>query len=312
MTHTLGIRRPALAPRKPWLRRGRPDYKAKALMVPNEKRGIRQNFAFSHLTNCNEYALSRTMLFRTLQDPAPPCEADSDTPETADAAIAVGQGERHLKVLAELTDIAMRLARSLGEMAQVRIEAAKQTGGELKPGEDPLSAFNRLAQTIRRTVALEDKLARDVAKARAGLTAQRATNISRKQAEHRTAMEDAVRHAMEDVYYAADPQGRDDEGPEGEAVENLLDDVLEHLEDVDEFSDYLDRPIGETVAKLCAAIGLEPDSCLFDGEAWTIRRPTYEFDVARQALWRRWMNPDRGLKPGPGLAGAMAWNAASG
>ena len=53
----------------------------------------------------------------------------------------------------------------------------------------------------------------------------------------------------------------------------LTDEAQEYLADADECRGYYDRPVGETVAKLCAALGLDPDACRRDGDTWTVRRP---------------------------------------
>ena len=55
------------------------------------------------------------------------------------------------------------------------------------------------------------------------------------------------------------------------------------LFDSDECKDYLGRPVGETVAKLCAAVGLDPALCVLDGETWKARRLPHPFEAARQA-----------------------------
>ena len=67
----------------------------------------------------------------------------------------VERGERHLRLMAELSDIGMTLATSLAELAQTRIE--KELKGEVAPGrsEDAAAAVDKMAQTVRRTVALE-------------------------------------------------------------------------------------------------------------------------------------------------------------
>jgi len=42
---------------------------------------------------------------------------------------------------------------------------------------------------------------------------------------------------------------------------------------------YLDRPIGETVVRLCAAMGLDPEACQPDGETWRVRRAPLDFEL---------------------------------
>ena len=52
----------------------------------------------------------------------------------------------------------------------------------------------------------------------------------------------------------------------------MLDDAELLLEDLDDYGDWLNRPVGETVAKLCVALGLEPDACVKRGDTWRVRR----------------------------------------
>ena len=91
-------------------------------------------------------------------------------------------------------------------------------------------------------------------------------------AAHKTAIDEAIIRGLHDAY-AADCS--DDEYHE--LAERLLDDAREYLGDADEMRGYLDRPIGETVALLCAAMGLDPEACERDGETWRIRRPIPRF-----------------------------------
>jgi hypothetical protein len=206
------------------------------------------------------------MLYRTLDDPAPPADANLEN-----LAAALERDERHLRVLARLTQIAMDLAEALGEAAKARIETGKTEDRPPAPTDTAtIDAFNTIAQTVRRTVALEAKLAEGVKTRRAGLIAERAARDE----AHVAAKNEAIIFGLHDAYAGSTS------GAEYEAlIDRLMEDAEEHLRDADEFRGYLDRPVGETVAKLCAALGLDPDSCTPDGDAWRIRRPTTEFEM---------------------------------
>ena len=71
-------------------------------------------------------------------------------------------------------------------------------------------------------------------------------------------------------------------------ADRLLDDAREYLVDADEMRGYLDRPVGETVARLCAALGLDPDACESDGETWRVRRPPLDFELRLEERARRY------------------------
>src|ERR1700733_7840821 len=114
------------------------------------------------------------MLHRALQDPMPPAEADIDTAVMAEAAAAVEGGERRLRLLAELTEIGMSLARSLGELVQARIEQEIKSDDAPGRSKDAAAAFDKMAQTVRRTAALEARFDEAVKARREGLITERA------------------------------------------------------------------------------------------------------------------------------------------
>jgi hypothetical protein len=214
------------------------------------------------------------MLHRALQDPIQPADTEADTAVVAQTERDLERGERHLAMLAELADIGMRLARSLGALVELRIEREKK--GEIPPGrtEDAASAVDKMAQTVRRTLALEAKLAEGVKARRQRLITDTADRRATRKAAHKAAVDDAILAGLHDAY-AADCS--DDEYHA--LAERLLEDARDYLGDADEMRGYLDRPVGETVARLCAAIGLDPAACEPDGDAWRVRRPPLDFEV---------------------------------
>ena len=114
------------------------------------------------------------MTHRPRPNPTALREADLDTPEMLQTALAIERDEQHLRMLARLAEIGMDLARVLAKQAGARIEAAAAAGGcGLGPGEDSIDAFARIAQSVRHTVALQARLADQVKTRRAGLLAER-------------------------------------------------------------------------------------------------------------------------------------------
>jgi len=214
------------------------------------------------------------MLYRALLDPTPPADADIDTAAMAEAAAAVERGERRLRLLAELTEIGMSLARSLGELAQARIE--KEKNGEAAPGrsEDAAAAFDKMAQTVRRTAALEARFDEAVKARREGLIADRAERRATRTAGHKTAVDDAIIAGLNDAWAADCPDAE-----YHDLSDRLMEDAREYLGDADEMRGYLDRPVGETVSRLCAALGLDPEACEPNGETWRVRRPPLDFEL---------------------------------
>jgi hypothetical protein len=223
------------------------------------------------------------MLHRALLDPTPPADTDDDIAAMAEGVAGLERGERHLKMLGELAEIGMDLARSLGELARARIE--RELKGEAAPGrgEDAAAAFDRMAQTVRRTIALEARLAEGVKVRRQGLITDCAERRATRAAAHENAVKDAITEGLHDAYAATCP---DEEYYE--LADRLIDDARDYLGDADEMRGYLDRPIGETVAKLCAAMGLDPEACQPDGDTWRIRRPALDFEVRLEERARKY------------------------
>jgi len=208
------------------------------------------------------------MLYRALEDPAPPVDADVDTAAMAETAAAAERAAWHVKILGEAAEISLTVMRSLGELALARVEAAKSENRALAPDDTAtLAALDKATQTLRRTVALRDKLDAQASARREGLLAERV---------RRRAKADAVLDGLADAY-AADTT----DAEYNDHIDDLMADAKDYLDDADadEFRGWLDRPVGETVARLCAAVDLDPDSCALVGETWRVRRPPRDFEL---------------------------------
>ena len=226
------------------------------------------------------------MLFRTVQNPQPSPEADIDTPEMVETAALVAGGDEDVAMLAELARYGMELAKAQRDYAAARLAAVTAEGGALNPGEDPNAAFGKIAQTVRRTLALKAKLKAELEKRRAGLTTERAQRRAKRAEDHRTAVKDELDSALIDIFHSDlvipefDPSA-DHSKPDAYEIER--DEMLEEaeflLEDLDEHAGWLSRPVGETVAKLCADLGLPPDACFKRGDAWIVRRAPTTYEI---------------------------------
>ena len=222
------------------------------------------------------------MIYRPCPDLPPPFDVDLDTAETVEAAAAIARGERHLRMLAELAEIAMNLARSLGELSQARIEEVKSTDAVLSPGEDPAAAFSKISQTLRRTIDLEARLADRLQARGQGLVAAQSARSARRAAlteTHRRAVNARIEGAISDAFFDTDPK-RD-----VRELQNVLNAMENYRSEYDEFRDYLKRPIGETVAGLCALLKLDPTSCIKQGETWMVRRRDLEHEAIRNPIF---------------------------
>ena len=217
------------------------------------------------------------MLFGLLTDPEPLAEADLDTPDMVETAAVLTLCEQHLRMLTRMAELGM-------EMLEVISQNANKAPDDVKAAAD---AFTKISQAVRRTIALHDKLARDVKSDRGSLQARRARRREDAAEAYRKAKDETIIGGVADALAVSFPDAADDDAD----IERLLRDVEESLSDPDELGGYLDRPVGETVAKLCADLGLDPDICLFDGDVWKVRRIISEFEERREAFARKAREP---------------------
>ena len=152
------------------------------------------------------------MLHRAIRDPVAPADTDADL-------AAVERGERHLRLLAEIAEIGMGLVRSLGELAQARVRRELNGEDGAARAEDAAAAFDKMSQTVRRTLALEARLAEGVTLRRQGLSAERAA----RRAAHKTAVDKAIVIGLHDAWAADCPDAE-----YHAMVDRLLEDAQEY------------------------------------------------------------------------------------
>jgi hypothetical protein len=223
------------------------------------------------------------MTYHRIPDPRPAPETDIDTPEMAETAAALENGDEDLRMLARLAQIGMELAEAQGDYARARLAAATGETADLKTGEDPTAPFNKIAQTVRRIIALKTRTAGDLERRRAGLVAERASRRARRAEDHKRAVVEAIDDALTDAFTQMYGDG-EAETDKGDALcREMLIDREDLLSDLDEFKDYLDRPIGETVTRLCAELGLPADTCVKQGDTWLVKRPPTAYRIFREA-----------------------------
>jgi hypothetical protein len=172
-------------------------------------------------------------------------DADA-TPDPAPSDPAVDRAERHGRVLQELTDLGMNLARAVSAQAA---------------DADPATAHGlaldsaRIARAVRQTVALEGRLAderRTVIAERAQRRVREADAVARRRTSR---IETLVERAI-------------DAEASGSEADNLYADLRERLEDADDLEDFHGRPIPEIVALICKDLGLTPPELHWDDADW--------------------------------------------
>jgi hypothetical protein len=174
----------------------------------------------------------------------------SDLPTSApDWARAMA--ERQLAALGELAELGLDLARAIGRQASAaadRDAAAELQGMGL--------AYARVARAVRLIIALQSKrmddlLTHDAKAAEIDDEEQMAPYDLRKMRVERI-----VERVARSEHEAED------------AVDALMIEAGDRLEDEDLYGDLLERPMSEIVARLCRDLNLSPDWSALSQELW--------------------------------------------
>ena len=188
---------------------------------------------------------------------------DTGTPEPAR-----GPGTlRRVGVLEKLADIGMTIALSFREQAAIelardlRIQAdwtPANGSTRVAPSEIP-AAYDRIARSVRQTLALADKLEAG-RKARAGKA--RSDDTEAEAADPRAVQVDPTigprAKVRKDIVRRALERALEAEAPESDA-ENLLSDLYERLDDLGEDAEVAALGLYEVLIAICRGLGLTPD-----------------------------------------------------
>jgi hypothetical protein len=181
-----------------------------------------------------------------------------DTEDDPIEAPPESRAERHLRLLQELAEIGMDIARAVRAEATAQDEAPERAPSRF--GGEPGLVYSRIARAVRQTLALEARFADEVGKARAEQERRRVDTgrliFQRRQDDIR----DFVAQAIEN-------EGAERRIPDSE-VERLLDDLDERLEDGQYDADLADGPVAELVARICYDLGVSPDWRIWNDQDW--------------------------------------------
>ena len=176
-------------------------------------------------------------------DPPRPCEREA-------------RAQRQMRMLEELAEIGMKLARAVERRIEERLSADAEDGDAGLADAGLALVFSRISRAVRQTIALESRLDRELHDARLAehaVIAGQARDATRTLARRR---KHAVREAVQAAFEA--------DGPELEA---LLADLDERLEDSDDDLDFAELPIADLAARLCRQLGVPFDPSLWEDEA---------------------------------------------
>jgi hypothetical protein len=173
--------------------------------------------------------------------------------------------ERHLRMLEELAEIGMDLARAVRRQA---LEQAADEPAGAADRADPIERigggdlgliFSRIARAVRQTVALEARIEEERRAREQRAEAEQAQRAAVIEQDRKRRRKTQVKRAVEQVIEAE---------ADGGEVEDLLAYLDERLEDDDVDADLAERPIGESVARICRDLGIPLDWSRWEDEAW--------------------------------------------
>ena len=175
--------------------------------------------------------------------------------------------ERKLAILSELAEAGLEIALAL--KARIVETAALEPGAEnAKACADLGRAFDRSSRAVRLSIALRDKLLKDVAVSKPGPD----TTV-----EPRHQRAERVRRIVKRVIKVNFRE---------EITREALDrHVSERLHDRDITGDLEGRPIGALVARICEDLGLMPRWFDFAEEAWAQAEITERPEGSPYAAW---------------------------
>jgi hypothetical protein len=181
----------------------------------------------------------------------------------ADDDPSVVRAEGRLRLLRELTEIGMKLARGLEPCAPA---AADDETGRLK-GLDPADAFARLSRAIRLTLTLEAKTDEALRDLKAGVVRKRKKEKKRAARRHEAA---AAKEAEEREVRVRElvAEAAEAEIPDIFEFAQVYDALRERLDEDSAYQDLSERPLREIVERLCKDLMISPDWSRWDGEGW--------------------------------------------
>jgi hypothetical protein len=178
---------------------------------------------------------------------------------------SVLRAERRLRLLEKMADTGMRLLEGL-ECAAAAGEAAG--AGEKGSLGEPADAFARLSRAIRLTLALEARTDRELFDLTARVISAREHEDSKIIERNDRTRREKEMHVLDLVRRAANH--------ECERVEDLHEifhAAEERLSEDDAYENFEERPLRETIERLCRDLTLTPDWTRWDGEDWIEDNP---------------------------------------
>jgi hypothetical protein len=196
--------------------------------------------------------------------PAPPApEAQNPDPATA-------QAERLAVWAREMGEMGMDMARAVHRRTMAEAERADDPDAPPPMRGDPGLTFARLCRAVRMAMTLEMRVAHDET-ARFAAAAEAAAEIEEARRQRVIDLARAEKTRIQDreetVIDVAQEIMRD-EGWSKTDISAQSEDLRDQLLDNEGYAGAFDRSIGETIALICADLGITPDWSQWAREDW--------------------------------------------
>jgi hypothetical protein len=203
-------------------------------------------------------------------DPAAETARNDPSPDRTQAhafwsvEAAAARTERQMRMLQELAEIGMDLARAVRTQT---LAPTPEAGA--KPGlGNPDLVFARLARAVAQTLALQAKLEADCRKLMETSAAERAAERAEAerravnaQNKHRAWQKERVERVVEQTVRTKVQETR---------IPDYLRTMRMRFNDFDDYADSGKRSVGEIIARICRDLGLTPDWPRWAGEMWAV------------------------------------------
>ncbi len=206
-----------------------------------------------------------------------------------EAETAVAAAKRRATMVARLGELALQLAEAAAARALALAAPAAASEAPATPPSgarcDPELSFNKLAQTVRRCVVLEARLTEEHRKREKAFVAERQRRDSSAWDAYERAISSEIKNTLQHVI-------SETHGHENEAFEWVDSGEFEHLLPLtEEYEDHLSRPVGETVARLCRELGLDPEWIVERDGVWFGKHPLFSMTVSSLLPPKPWTTP---------------------
>jgi len=183
---------------------------------------------------------------------------------------AVLRAERRLRLLEELAEIGMELARAL------KPGAAPAATDDKAKGRDPADAFGPLSRAIRLTLALEAKTDQELRDLKAGIVKEREAEGMRRETKQKPASDsrrftptkEFIQTLRQRVFEVIDAEAESEE-----VFVQLCEALDERLEDEATYANWEYVPLQDAVWILCKALGVNTNWRPWINGSWIHDRP---------------------------------------